>query len=105
MAKSKSSVASLPRGLTLGAMKLAYHLKISPLGPYHYKMIAEDFLFDTSRIKSLLGWRSTMTNEQMLWRAYQYYSLNRKEIENRKDVSAHRKTAKMGVIRLLKWVS
>jgi hypothetical protein len=41
----------------------------------------------------------------MLWRAYQYYSENRREIEGRTDVSAHRKAAKMGVIRLLKWVS
>jgi nucleoside-diphosphate-sugar epimerase len=104
-AKSKSKVSSLPLGVTLALMKLAYHLRISPLGPYHYKMIAEDFLFDTSRIKSLLGWRPTLTNEQMLWRAYQYYARNRSDIESRRNVSAHRRNAKMGVIRLLKWVS
>jgi len=103
--KSNARLAALPRGPAIAAMKLAYHLKISPLGPYHYKMIAEDFLFDTSRIKERLGWRPTMTNEEMLWRAYQYYSENRREIEARQDVSAHRKAAKMGVIRLLKWVS
>lgn len=103
--RSKSKVTTLPRGPAIAAMKLAYHLKLSPLGPYHYKMIAEDFLFDTSRIKERLGWRPTMTNEEMLWRAYQYYSENRREIEARQDVSAHRKAAKMGVIRLLKWVS
>jgi UDP-glucose 4-epimerase len=102
---SKAKVATLPRGPAIAAMKLAYRLKISPLGPYHYKMIAEDFLFDTSRIKERLGWRPTMTNEEMLWRAYQYYRENRREIEARRDVSAHRKAAKMGVIRLLKWVS
>jgi UDP-glucose 4-epimerase len=104
-AKSDAKVATLPRGPAIAAMKLAYHLKISPLGPYHYKMIAEDFIFDTSRIKERLGWRPTMTNEEMLWRAYQYYSQNRREIESRQDASAHRKAAKMGVIRLLKWVS
>ena len=38
----------------------------------------------------------------MLYKAYMYYHNNRKEIENRKDVSAHRKNAKMGVIKLLK---
>lgn len=102
---SRSKVATLPRGPAIAAMKLAYHLKLSPLGPYHYKMIAEDFLFDTSRIKERLGWRPTLTNEEMLWRAYQYFSENRREIERRRDVSAHRKSAKMGVIRLLKWVS
>jgi UDP-glucose 4-epimerase len=103
--QSKSKVSSLPLKLTLGLMKLAYHLHISPLGPYHYKMIAEDFLFDTSRIKQRLGWRPTLTNEQMLWRAYQYYAQNRQDIESRQNVSAHRRNAKMGVIRLLKWVS
>ena len=102
---SKSSVAALPRTPAITAMKLAYHLKVSPLGPYHYKMIAEDFLFDTSKIKRCLGWRPTLTNEEMLWRAYQYYSENRKEIEARTGVSAHRQSAPMGIIRLLKWVS
>jgi nucleoside-diphosphate-sugar epimerase len=104
-AHSKSSVAALPRKPTLAAMKLAHKLNISPLGPYHYKMIAEDFLFDTTKIKTLLGWRPTLTNEEMLLRAYQYYAENKREIERRKNVSEHRRKAKMGVIRLLKWVS
>lgn len=104
-AQSKSVVSALPQAPTLAAMKLFHHLKISPLGPYHYKMIAEDFMFDTTRIKGKLGWQPTLTNEQVLWRAYQYYSENRLEIENRSDVSAHRQGAKMGVIRLLKWIS
>jgi dTDP-D-glucose 4,6-dehydratase len=68
-------------------------------------MIAENFTFDTSKIKRLLGWQPTLTNEEMLWRAYQYYASNRREIENRSGVSAHKKGAKMGVIRVLKWVS
>lgn len=104
-AKSRSKVASLPKGPTLFAMRLAHLLRISPLGPYHYKMIAENFTFDTSKIKRKLNWKSTLTNEEMLWRAYQYYDCNRLEIENRKDVSAHKKSANMGVIRVLKWIS
>lgn len=98
-------VAALPKGPTLFAMQLAHHLKISPLGPYHYKMIAESFLFDTRKIKSGLGWQPTLTNEEMLRRAYDYYQRNRRQIETRTDVSAHKQAAKMGVIRLLKWVS
>ena len=98
-------VAALPQRPALFAMKVAHHLKISPLGPYHYKMIAENFLFDTSRIKSQLGWRPTLTNEEMLLRAYQYYRNNRREIENRTGVSAHKQAAEMGVIRVLKWLS
>lgn len=104
-ANSKARVADLPKEMTLRSMRLAHNLKISPLGPYHYKMIAEDFIFDTTKIKSNLGWRPTLTNEEMLFRAYQYYSENRRHIEARTNVSAHKQAAKMGVIRLLKWVS
>ena len=104
-AGSRSRIANLPKFPTLAAMRIAYMLGISPLGPYHYKMIAEDFVFDTSKIKRELGWRPTLTNEQMLFRGYQYYIANLAEILSRKDVSAHRQPAKMGAIQLLKWVS
>ena len=104
-AQSGAQVASLPQGPTLLAMRVAHLLKVSPLGPYHYKMIAQNFMFDTSKIKRSLGWTPTLTNEEMLWRAYQYYQNNRSEIENRQDVSAHKQGAKMGIIRVLKWIS
>jgi nucleoside-diphosphate-sugar epimerase len=104
-ANTNARVANLPRGLTLFMMKIAYLLGISPLGPYHYKMIAEDFMFDTDKIKSKLGWRPTLTNEDILYKAYEYYHKHRQEIENRKSVSAHKQAAKMGVIKLLKWLS
>ena len=104
-AGSKSRVRSLPQGPTIAAMMLAHKLRVSPLGPYHYKMIAESFLFDTTRIQQRLGWQPTLTNEQMLLKAYKYYSDHRAEIAARTNVSAHRKSASMGVIRLLKWIS
>jgi nucleoside-diphosphate-sugar epimerase len=104
-AGSRSRVASLPKGPAIAAMKLAHALKISPLGPYHYQMIAEDFAFDTTKIRETLGWRPTLSNEQMLVRAFNYYAQQRDEIHARKNVSAHSKPASMGVIRLLKWIS
>ncbi len=103
--RSRSVVRSLPKGPTIAAMMLAHKLHVSPLGPYHYKMIAESFTFDTTRIKERLGWQPTLTNEEMLLKAYNYYSANRDEITSRKEVSAHRKSASMGVIRVLKWIS
>lgn len=102
---SRSKVRSLPKAPTIAAMMLAHKLRVSPLGPYHYKMIAESFVFDTDRIKERLGWRPTLTNEEMLLRAYDYYAKNRAEISSRTHASAHRKPASMGVIRLLKWIS
>lgn len=102
---SRSRVAALPKAPTIAAMKLAHALRVSPLGPYHYRMIASSFVFDTSRIKADLGWQPTLTNSEMLLKAYRYYHANRAEIAGRTDVSAHRQSAKMGVIRLLKWMS
>jgi len=102
---SRSKVRTLPKGPTIAAMMLAHKLKVSPLGPYHYKMIAESFLFDTERAKALLQWHPTLTNEEMLLRAYSYYKQNRVEIHARTDVSAHRRPVPMGAIRILKWLS
>jgi nucleoside-diphosphate-sugar epimerase len=104
-AKSRSRVASLPKGPAIAAMRLAHTFKISPLGPYHYRMIAEDFAFDTTKIRETLGWRPTLTNEEMLTRAYTYYAGQHDEIHARQNVSAHSRPASMGVIRLLKWIS
>jgi UDP-glucose 4-epimerase len=104
-AGSASRIGQLPKGPTILAMKAAHLLRMSPLGPYHYRMIASDFVFDTTRIKADLGWRPTLANRDMLLRAYLYYQANRAEIVGRTDVSAHRQAAKMGVIRALKWVS
>jgi nucleoside-diphosphate-sugar epimerase len=104
-AGTKAKVRSLPKGPTLLAMRAAHVLKISPLGPYHYRMIAEDFTFDTTRIKAALGWRPTVTNSEMLAAAYRYYAEHREEINARTNVSAHSKAAEMGILRLLKWIS
>jgi len=104
-AGTRARVARLPKAATIAAMKLAHKLGVSPLGPYHYRMIAEDFIFDTTRIRERLGWKPTFTNQQMMTEAYRYYAAQRKEIHARKDVSAHSKPASMGIIRLLKWIS
>ncbi|MEI9979737.1 MAG: NAD(P)-dependent oxidoreductase [Edaphobacter sp.] len=104
-AGSRSRVASLPKAPAIAAMQLAHKLNLSPLGPYHYRMIAESFVFDTTRIRTELGWTPTVTNEEMMIRAYRYYAENRREIHARTDVSAHSRPTSMGIIRALKWFS
>ena len=104
-AGSKSRVASLPKAPTIAIMQLAHKLNLSPLGPYHYRMIAESFIFDTTRIQQELNWAPTFTNEEMMLDALSYYRKNRAAIHARTDVSAHSKAAPMGIIRLLKWLS
>ena len=101
---SKSRLFHFPKTLMIIAMKICYFLHISPLGPYKYKMISSSFVFDTTKIEKELKFKPSLTNEEMLYKAYMYYHNNREEIENRKDVSAHKKNAKMGIIKLLKWM-
>lgn len=104
-AGSHSRLVALPKAPMIAAMKLAHALRVSPLGPYHYRMIASSFVFDTSRIKQVLGWQPTLTNGEMLLKAYRYYHTHRIEIAARTDVSAHRQATNMGAIRLLKMMS
>lgn len=102
---SRSRIAHLPKRPAVGVMKAAHHLHMSPLGPYHYRMIAANFCFDTNRIKAELNWRPTLTNHEMLLRSYLYYAKHLDEIRSRGPASSHRKPAAMGIIRLLKWLS
>ncbi len=103
--KTGSKIVPFPKKTAVLLMKLAYALNLSPLGPYQYKMLGENFIFNTSKIKEKLNWRPTLTNEEMLYKAYLYYHENSKEIKKRTNVSAHKQAAKMGVIKLLKWMS
>jgi UDP-glucose 4-epimerase len=105
VAGSSSKVRSLPSRPALAAMRLAHRLGVSRLGPYPYRMIAEDFLFDTARIEERLEWRATLTNEEMLVLAYRSYLVRRQEMGLPRHVFARSKSAPMGLIRLLKWVS
>ncbi len=104
-AATGARVASLPRAPTLLAMRLAHGMGLSPLGPYQIRMIASNFVFDTAKARTTLGWQPTLSNEEMLWRAYDHFARHRAEIAARRDGSAHRRPARMGIIRLLKWLS
>ena len=99
---SKSRLWHLPKGFMTFGMKVCHLLHISPLGPYQYKMISASFVFDTDKIKNELDWKPTLSNEEMLYKSYEYYKENREEIEHRTDVSAHKRGAKMGIIKLFK---
>lgn len=100
---SKSRLLHFPKLPMILAMKICFWLGISPLGPYQYKMIASNFVFDTTKIKEKLGFVPTLKNEEMLLRAYEFYHNNKREIYSRQNVSAHNSVAKMGIIKLLKW--
>lgn len=107
-AGSKSKIYHLPKFPTLPVMQFCHIIKISPLGPYQYNMIAEEFVFDTTHLEKTLGWQPSKTNGEILFTAYDYYVKNKDRIgieAGNASLPAHRRKARMGVIRLLKWIS
>ncbi len=102
---SKSKLVHMPKSFMTSGMKICYLLGLSPLGPYQYKMISASFVFDTSKIKRELGFQPTLKNEEMLLKAYEYFHNNKEDILQRKNVSAHKSVASMGIIRLIKLLS
>lgn len=102
-AGSPSRLVSLPAGPAIAALRFLHAVGVSPLGPYHSRLISGTFVFDTKRIKENLGWAPTRTNDEMLCEAYRYFE--RHDAARSDDVSAHRQGAKMGILRLVKWLS
>ncbi len=104
-ANSSSKIYHLPKAPALFLMKLLHRLKLSPLGPYHYQMIAEEFVFDTSHLKKTLHWQPTRTNGEILFEAFSYYQENRDLLEREQSkLPAHKRRASMGLVDLLRWV-
>lgn len=107
-AGTKSRVTPVPRWLVLPALAVLNALRLSPLGPYQYRMISESFVFDTRRAKRELGWVPTLTNAEILCRAYDAYLRERGSLlrdDEGSTRSPHRRPVAFGVLRLVKWLS
>jgi nucleoside-diphosphate-sugar epimerase len=104
-AGKKPRLVCIPEAPTVLALKVLNSLGLSPLGPYHYRMLAANFVFDTSKIKRDLGWNPTLTNQEILGQAFKYYVDHFDEINNAQGLSAHKTRAKAGVLNLLRMIS
>jgi UDP-glucose 4-epimerase len=104
-AGTRSRLTPLPRALSVAALQVLNRAGLSPLGPYHYRMIASSFEFDTTRLRNATGWRPTVGNTEMLWRGYSHYVDHLNDPSDREQASAHRKPADLGALRLVKWIS
>jgi nucleoside-diphosphate-sugar epimerase len=102
-AGSRSKLARLPEKPAILALRLLHKLGVSPLGPYHARLISGTFVFDASRIKHDLGWAPTRTNDEMLREAYRFFAS--RDTARSETLSAHRQGAKMGILRFVKWLS
>ena len=98
-----SRVGSLPAFPAIPVLKLLNRLGLSPIGPYQFRMLTADFVFDCSKIKSELNWKPTLNNSEMLCRAFEYYNTNRLSLDSGK--SANSGKASQGIIGLIRRLS
>lgn len=100
--RSVSKVRSLPGIIIVPLLKVLYNLKLSPLGPYQFRMLTQNFEFDLSAIKRDLDWVPTKNNTEILEVAYQYYLEN---IDNIKlNSSANSSPVNMKILSILKYI-
>jgi len=103
---SKSKCYHLPTFLVVPALKVLHKLGLSPLGPYQYNMIAEEFVFDTTLLKTTLGWKPEISSQEAFFEAFDFYRRNASILESEHDhLPAHRRKASAGILKALKWIS
>jgi nucleoside-diphosphate-sugar epimerase len=100
-AGSSSKIRPLPRTLSIYPLKILYALGLSPLGPYQFRMLTRDFIFDNHRVKRELAWQPSLNNTEMLSLAYDFFVKNKKAL-NAGEGSANSSPVNMGVLKLLK---
>jgi nucleoside-diphosphate-sugar epimerase len=98
---STGGIRSFPKTLGLLLLKILNFFNLVPLGPYHQRMLVSNIVLDTSRIKKILNWKPSYTNEEMLIECYKYYINNTNSIN---QSSASSKRPKLGILSILKYI-
>jgi nucleoside-diphosphate-sugar epimerase len=97
-----SRVRHLPVGPTTKAMEWSSRLRLTPLAPYHWIMYSRSLWFDVSDAKAELGWSAQWSNDAMFRSSYDWFLSHR--TSEPAGGSAHRRSAKQGLLRVAKLV-
>ena len=103
-AGSKSKVIGLPVWPAMITLKILDILKLSPLGPYHYRTYHKNYYFDMDPVLKL-GWNPKYSNDQMMKESYDWFNHHQKEIADEPGQSPHRKELKEGILKIIKKLS
>jgi nucleoside-diphosphate-sugar epimerase len=102
-AGSTSKVRSLPEGLAINSLRALYHLRLSPLVPWHYLTYHKACYFDVAPLKAL-GWQPAYSNMRMLQESYDWF-LAAKAEDLALGRSAHRAPLGQRALGLIKRLS
>jgi len=102
---AKSRIISLPVTLAVPVLRTLDILRLSPLGPFHYRTYHKPFYFDISKPMNELGWKPKYSNTEMMIEAYDWFIENYDQIKEEKTQSIHRSAVKQGILKLIKLFS
>jgi len=100
-ANTGSKIRSIPMRPAVIGMNFFSKLGLSPLGNYHALMYGKSMYFDTSKIQSVLDWRSEHSNFEMFRDSYDWYVTNREDVLKSVTTSPHKSAVKQGVLGLV----
>lgn len=98
-----SRVVSINPAFAKFVLRVLDWFRLSPIVSWQYTSGGEDFVFDTSKAKDILGWKPRYGDVEMLERSYDWYLKNYDEIRLRKGTT-HRSIPSEGLLRLIKYL-
>jgi nucleoside-diphosphate-sugar epimerase len=102
-AGTKSTIKSLPVSLAVGTLGALDKLRLSPLGPWHYRTYHKPFYFDIRPTMDALGWTPKHNNVSILTGAYDWFTSSQDRAMG--GTSFHKQPVKQRILRILKALS
>jgi nucleoside-diphosphate-sugar epimerase len=99
-----AQVRSVPAGPAGIAMAMSAKLGLTPFAPYHWMMYSKSMWFDLEHLERQLGWTPTWSTADMFAQSYDWF-LKHRLVADDAEASHHRRTARQGVLQLVKRVS
>ncbi|MBC8223908.1 NAD(P)-dependent oxidoreductase [Candidatus Bathyarchaeota archaeon] len=99
-----AGLVPINKTLAKNALKALDWLNLSPLVGWHYLGGGEDFYYDCSEAKRVLGWSPVHSDLESLKESYNWFLEHYGEEAGRTGVT-HRQTPSQGLLKILKWLS
>jgi hypothetical protein len=85
-------------------MRVSAALGLTPFAPYHWLMYSRSMWFDLDHARAGLGWEPRWSTDAMFAQSYDWFVDHRADTGDA-SASHHRRTARQGVLGLLKHVT